>query len=118
MSTSDGAPRPDRVKDTVSRAYEGWADEVRAVIEATPQADILTAPSHVRAFLERWGDGPVTLFGDAAHPMLTTLAQGAGTAMEDAVVLARTLAGGTAGDDPVQALRAYEELRRDRTRSR
>ncbi|MFD5516988.1 FAD-dependent monooxygenase [Streptomyces sp. NPDC127066] len=117
MSTSDGAPRPDRVKDTVSRAYEGWADEVRAVIEATPQADILTAPSHDRAFLERWGDGPVTLLGDAAHPMLTTLAQGAGTAMEDAVVLARTLAGGTAGDDPVRALRAYEELRRDRTRA-
>ncbi|MFC9286325.1 FAD-dependent monooxygenase [Streptomyces sp. NPDC057052] len=117
MSTTPGTPAPDRVKDAVRRAYEGWADEVRAVIEATPEADILTVPSRDRAFLERWGDGPLTLLGDAAHPMLTTLAQGAGTAMEDAVVLARTLADPTTGDDPVRALRAYEELRRDRARA-
>ncbi|MFJ8490482.1 FAD-dependent monooxygenase [Streptomyces sp. NPDC094038] len=117
MSTRYDAPGPGVVKDVVSRAYEGWADEVRAVIEATPQADILTVSSRDRAFLERWGDGPITLLGDAAHPMLTTLAQGAGMAMEDAVVLARALAGPTAGDDPARALRAYEEQRRDRTRA-
>ncbi|GGZ87402.1 FAD-dependent monooxygenase [Streptomyces echinoruber] len=117
MSTPDDAPGAGHVKDALRRAYEGWADEVRAVIEATPQPDILTVPSRDRPFLERWGDGPVTLLGDAAHPMLTTLAQGAGMAMEDAVVLARTLAGPTAGDDLVQGLRAYEERRRDRTRA-
>lgn len=116
MSTTSGTPFPSHVKEAVRQAYEGWADEVRAVIDATPEADILTAPSRDRAFLERWGDGPVTLLGDAAHPMLTTLAQGAGMAMEDAVVLARTLAEPTS-DDPVRALRAYEELRRDRTRA-
>ncbi|WP_250399642.1 FAD-dependent monooxygenase [Streptomyces cellostaticus] len=117
MSTTRGTPAPDRVKDDVRHAYEGWADEVRAAIEATPEADILTVPSRDRAFLERWGDGPLTLLGDAAHPMLTTLAQGAGTAMEDAVVLARALADPTTRDDPVRALRAYEELRRDRARA-
>ncbi|MFD5887291.1 FAD-dependent monooxygenase [Streptomyces sp. NPDC060334] len=114
MSTAPGSPG--HVKDAVRQAFARWADEVRAVIEATPEADILTVPSRDRAFLERWGDGPVTLLGDAAHPMLTTLAQGAGMAMEDAVVLARTLAEVTS-DDPVRALRAYEELRRDRTRA-
>lgn len=113
----DDAPDPDRVKGTLARAFESWADEVRAVIEATSPADILTVPSRDRAFLERWGEGPVTLLGDAAHPMLTTLAQGAGTAMEDAVVLARTLADPTTGDDLVRALRAYEDRRRDRTRA-
>ncbi|MFB7029483.1 MULTISPECIES: FAD-dependent monooxygenase [unclassified Streptomyces] len=117
MSTAPGTPAPDRVKDAVRRAYEGWADEVRAAIEATPEADILTVPSRDRPFLERWGEGPLTLLGDAAHPMLTTLAQGAGTAMEDAVVLARTLADPATGDDPVGALRAYEDLRRDRARA-
>ncbi|MFI5753627.1 FAD-dependent monooxygenase [Streptomyces sp. NPDC051569] len=117
MSTARGTPAPRHVKDAVRQAYEGWAEEVRAVIETTPEADILTVPSRDRAFLERWGDGPVTLLGDAAHPMLTTLAQGAGMAMEDAVVLARTLAELTANHDPVRALRAYEELRRDRTRA-
>ncbi|MFD5931685.1 FAD-dependent monooxygenase [Streptomyces sp. NPDC060333] len=114
MSSTPGPPG--HVKDAVRQAFARWADEVRAVIEATPEADILTVPSRDRAFLERWGDGPVTLLGDAAHPMLTTLAQGAGMAMEDAVVLARTLAEVTS-DDPVRALRAYEELRRDRTRA-
>lgn len=117
MSTAHGTPAPGHAKDAVRQAYEGWADEVRAVIEATPETDILTVPSRDRAFLERWGDGPLTLLGDAAHPMLTTLAQGAGMAMEDAVVLARTLAEPTTSDDPVRALRVYEELRRDRTRA-
>ncbi|MFJ6124085.1 FAD-dependent monooxygenase [Streptomyces griseoviridis] len=111
------AADPARVKETLVRAYADWAREVPAVIEATPPADILTVPSHDRAFLERWGEGPVTLLGDAAHPMLTTLAQGAGTAIEDAVVLARALAGPAAADDPAGALRRYEDLRRDRTRA-
>ncbi|MEE1804841.1 FAD-dependent monooxygenase, partial [Streptomyces sp. BE133] len=74
-------------------------------------------PSRDRAFLERWGDGPVTLLGDVAHPMLTTLAQGASMAMEDAVVLTRTLAEPATGDDLVSALHAYDERRRDRTRA-
>jgi hypothetical protein len=117
LSTPVDAPAPDHVKDTLRKAYAGWADEVRAVIEATPRADILTMPSRDRAFLERWGDGPVTLLGDAAHPMLTTLAQGATMAIEDAVVLARTLTEPATGDDLVPALRAYEGLRRDRTRA-
>ncbi|MDI9886413.1 FAD-dependent monooxygenase [Streptomyces sp. HNM0645] len=117
MSTPADPSGRDRVKDTVRQAYTGWADEVRAVIEATPQEDILTVPSHDRVFLERWGDGPFTLLGDAAHPMLATLGQGAAMAMEDAVVLARTLAESATGKDLVQALRVYEDRRRERTRS-
>ncbi|MBQ0971857.1 FAD-dependent monooxygenase [Streptomyces sp. RK31] len=117
LRTPVDAPTPGRAKDTLRQAYAGWADEVRAVIEATPQEGILTVPSQDRAFLERWGDGPVSLLGDAAHPMLTTLAQGAAMAMEDAVVLAHTLAEPAWGDDLVPALRAYEGRRRDRTRA-
>ncbi|MFH8597444.1 FAD-dependent monooxygenase [Streptomyces rimosus] len=107
----------DGTKDEITRAYEGWADEVRAVIEVTPPGDILAVPSRDRTFLERWGQGPVTLLGDAAHPMLTTLGQGAGMAIEDAVVLAHTLAEPGACDDLPLALRTYEDRRRDRTRS-
>ncbi|MEU9076960.1 FAD-dependent monooxygenase [Kitasatospora sp. NPDC048538] len=110
----DGA---NRVKDALGRSFAGWADEVRAVIEATPPEDVLTVPSHDRTFLERWGDGPVTLLGDAAHPMLATLGQGAAMAIEDAVVLARTLTEPATADDPVSALRVYEGRRRDRTRA-
>lgn len=100
-------------KGDVLRAYAGWADVIRALIEATPDEDILSVPAQDRAFLERWGSGPVTLLGDAAHPMLTSLGQGAAVAMEDAVVLAHQLADAA---DPVSGLRAYEDRRRERTR--
>ena len=55
----------------------------------------------------------MTLIGDAAHPMLPFLAQGAGMAIEDAAVLADML--GKYLDDPADALRAYEGARRHRT---
>src|SRR3569623_1082957 len=59
------------------------------------------------------GSGPVTLIGDAAHPMLPFLAQGAGMAIEDAAVLADKLKEHSAA--PEAGLRAYEKLRRGRT---
>jgi salicylate hydroxylase len=68
---------------------------------------------HERAPLSRWGDGPVTLLGDAAHPVLPFLAQGAALAIEDAAVLAAEIT--SRPNDTVQALRAYEIRRRDRT---
>lgn len=93
--------------------YDGWADEVTAAIAVTVEEDIIAVPACDRAFLERWGEGRVTLLGDAAHPMLTSLGQGAAMAVEDAVVLAGALVHST---DPIAALRRYEEQRRDRTR--
>jgi salicylate hydroxylase len=66
-----------------------------------------------RAAAFRGGEGPVTLIGDAAHPMLPFLAQGAGMAIEDSAVLARALE--TSLDEPAEGLRAYEHARRTRT---
>ncbi|MBM3529856.1 MAG: FAD-binding protein [Alphaproteobacteria bacterium] len=63
--------------------------------------------------LRQWGDGPVTLLGDAAHPMLPFLAQGAAMAIEDAAVLAACLSQNP--DDPAAAMRHYERARRPRT---
>ncbi|MFI0977438.1 FAD-dependent monooxygenase [Streptomyces sp. NPDC021093] len=100
-------------KEQVLSAYEGWADEVQQAILQTPEDKILGVPSRDRVFLERWGKGPVTLLGDAAHPMLTSLGQGSGLAIEDAVVLAQSLRDST---DPVSGLRSYEDTRRERTR--
>ncbi|MFI9201180.1 FAD-dependent monooxygenase [Streptomyces sp. NPDC053048] len=100
-------------KEGILRAFDGWADEVRAVIEATPEKSVVTVPAQDRPFLERWGYGPVTLLGDAAHPMLTALGQGAAMAIEDAVALAESLAG---AHDLPRALRDYEARRRPRTR--
>ncbi len=60
-----------------------------------------------------WGEGPVTLLGDAAHPMLPFLAQGAAMAIEDAAVLAGEMA--TSPGDLADASRRYEAKRRGRT---
>ena len=71
---------------------------------------------HVLSPLGVWHAGRVVLLGDAAHPMLPYLAQGGACAMEDAVVLARTLAAPDAVQDGavLPALRRYESHRRDR----
>jgi salicylate hydroxylase len=66
-----------------------------------------------RAPLPFWGKGAVTLLGDAAHPMLPYLAQGAAAAIEDAAVLARRLAENPG--EPQRALRLYEKDRYSRT---
>ena len=63
--------------------------------------------------LTRWGAGPVTLLGDAAHPMLPHTGQGAAQALEDAVALGRALAD---APDPIAALRGYEAVRSRLTR--
>jgi salicylate hydroxylase len=63
--------------------------------------------------MESWTRGAVTLLGDAAHPMLPYLAQGACMAMEDGYVLADTLA--KSQDDVLSALQQYEAARRERT---
>ena len=62
--------------------------------------------------LERWSLGRAALLGDAAHPMLPFLAQGAVMALEDAITLAAVLAG--AGDGIEASLQAYDHARRAR----
>ena len=71
-------------------------------------------PLYDRRPLKRWSRGPAGLLGDAAHPMLPYLAQGAAMAIEDGVVVADCFA--RQPDDPVRALQAYCSARRGRTR--
>lgn len=63
--------------------------------------------------MPRWSEGRVTLLGDACHPMLPFMAQGAVMAIEDAYTLAQCLLAGKAGHPP--SLQRYEDLRRERT---
>lgn len=88
-----------------------WAHPARKLL-ATP-GQWLKWALYDRPPMDHWGRGPATLLGDAAHPMLPFLAQGAAMAIEDAAVLAHALSrapGGTAS-----ALRYYESQRRSRT---
>ena len=62
--------------------------------------------------LPRWGEGVVTLLGDAAHPLLPHTGQGAAQAIVDAVALGQALGDGA---NVADALRAYERERRPKT---
>jgi salicylate hydroxylase len=65
-------------------------------------------PLYGRPALAHWSQGAVTLLGDAAHPMLPFLAQGAAMAIEDAEALGRAFPPGV---EPAEAFRAYERAR-------
>jgi len=88
-----------------------WSEKARTLI-AIPDRWLKWA-LYDRSTPFRGDKLPVTLIGDAAHPMLPFLAQGAGMAIEDAAVLADML--GKYLDDPADALRAYEGARWHRT---
>ncbi len=92
-------------RDEVHRAYPGWDPLIHTLIDG---ADIVNKwAMFERDPLPRWTKGRVTLMGDAAHPMLPYLAQGAVMAIEDAYALGTLLA-----HIPSEAaLRKYEELR-------
>lgn len=95
-----------------------WSRAPRALL-ATPERWLKWALFD-RPPLQHWGRGPVTLLGDAAHPMLPFLAQGAAMAIEDAAVLAACI--GKAPNEASEnettltaAMRTYEHKRRSRT---
>jgi salicylate hydroxylase len=89
----------------------GWANDARTLLSAPARWQKWAL--YDRPASHDWGRGPVTLLGDAAHPMLPFLAQGATTAIEDAAVLADALA--RISVQPQAALRAYEAARQART---
>ena len=90
--------------------YDGWHPIVRGLIAAFPETFIWAL--HDRAELPRWSDGRVTLLGDACHPMLPMMAQGAAQSIEDGAALAALLA--AMPDDVPAALARYETLRKPR----
>jgi salicylate hydroxylase len=88
--------------------FRGAHADVQRVLEATPGSMLHKWGLFSRPALASWTRGRVTLLGDAAHPMLPFLGQGASMAMEDGCVIARAIAGAGTPDD---ALRSYEALR-------
>jgi 2-polyprenyl-6-methoxyphenol hydroxylase-like FAD-dependent oxidoreductase len=106
-----GWNQPGARSEIISR-FAGWAPAAQALL-ATPTDAWSKWALYDHAPLRSWTRGPITLLGDAAHPMLPFLAQGGAMAIEDAAVLARCLA--KMPEDPAAALRGYEGLRRSRT---
>lgn len=107
-----GRGRTGNEKAVLQERFAGWPPPIGAVITATPEPEITWVDVYDRPPFRSWGQGRVTLLGDAAHPMTTNLGQGASQALDDAVVLVDCLA--RLADAPA-ALRAYEARRSART---
>jgi salicylate hydroxylase len=92
--------------------YAGWDQPVQDTINALDET--FRWGIYDRAPLPRWSTGRVTLMGDAAHPMVPHVGQGAGQSIEDAITLAVMLEGCGANDIAAR-LKLYETLRLART---
>jgi len=93
----------------LERRFADFAPRYRALFAACEAVHLWGLFRHPVA--ARWSRGAVALLGDAAHPTLPFLAQGANLALEDAFVLARMLAG---EGDLAGALARYGAARRGR----
>ncbi|MFV8132870.1 FAD-dependent monooxygenase [Streptomyces syringium] len=98
----------------LAERFGRWHAPIPQVLAATGAGDVTVTDIHDRRPLRHWGRGAVTLVGDAAHPSAPAMGQGTCQALEDAVVLARCLAGADGPDDVPSALGAYTARRRRR----
>ena len=97
--------------EVLRREFRGWDPRVRAVLDAVDQT--FRWALYDREPLPTWTKGRLTLLGDAAHPMLPHLGQGANQSIEDGMALATMLAQAPSAGVPAM-LAAYERLRRER----
>ncbi|RVX41416.1 FAD-dependent urate hydroxylase [Nonomuraea polychroma] len=101
-------PRPAAPLADLRRRFGHWVSPVPEVLAAASDDDLEFFGHHWNKVRPVWGEGRITLVGDAAHTMPPTLGQGANQTLEDAWVLGRELA---EGGDLVERLRAYEKAR-------
>ena len=88
-ATDDG---PEGARAKMRRMFGGWHSPIPRLLEATPADAILKNDTFDRPARRGWSRGRVTLLGDAAHPTTPNMGQGGCMAIEDAAVLAASLA--------------------------
>jgi salicylate hydroxylase len=97
--------------EALRREFAGWDPRIERLLGEVRKT--FRWALYDREPLPVWTKDRLTLLGDAAHPMLPHLGQGANQSIEDGMALATILAGATAATAPA-ALLAYERLRRER----
>ncbi len=97
--------------DTLRQEFAGWDPRIETLLAQVKHT--FRWALYDREPLTTWTRGRLTLLGDAAHPMLPHLGQGANQSIEDGMALATILAQADAATAPA-ALLAYERLRRER----
>lgn len=97
--------------ETLRARFADWSPSVRRVLDRVREP-VFRWALHDREPLPRWSRSKTTLLGDACHPMVPFMAQGACQALEDAAALTDALSQHT---DVTAALDEYEQHRRPRT---
>ena len=92
--------------------FKGWHSDLQLLIDNADRDSLYKWALFDRPPMPVWGRGRITLLGDACHPTLPFMAQGAAMAIEDGAVLARCLSGAASYEE---SLGAYGSLRRSRT---
>lgn len=110
-------------REQLLQLFDGWCEPVLELIRATPLTSLIRNPVFDRQPVRKWGEGSITLLGDAAHPVTPNLGQGGCLAIEDAAILTRCLnkyaslngAQPESASSIAVALRKFEVLRFART---
>jgi 2-polyprenyl-6-methoxyphenol hydroxylase-like FAD-dependent oxidoreductase len=108
LNTDPEEPVPVSAQAHLDPVFGDACHPIPEIIKATKDDSIVCTDIYDRKPLKRWSYGRVTLLGDAAHPSVPTLGQGACQAIEDAASLGNCLQG---GDDIPAALLDYQERR-------
>ena len=98
--------------EELKRIYKGWNRKIGTLLEYVDPNTLYRWALHDRPPMKQWSKGRILVLGDAAHPMLPFLAQGAAMAIEDGAVLANCIDN---FDDIDEALNQFEKIRKPRT---
>ena len=101
-------------KKELENMFQDWFDSIPELIAATDETDIIKTDLYDRLPTLPWSKQNITLLGDAAHPTLPTLGQGACMALEDALAVTKCL---LECPSPATAFQNYESQRFSRTKS-
>ncbi|KAF2278011.1 monooxygenase [Westerdykella ornata] len=105
-------------KEAMLQVYADFCPKIQRMLNLVPETEVIEWKLRVHDPLSTWVSGCAALVGDACHPTLPHLAQGAAQAIEDAAVLGVTLAPERIADRKPEtihkALKLYEKVRKDR----
>lgn len=98
--------------EELKKAYKGWNRTIETLLQHADPNSLYKWALHDRLPMKQWSKGRIIVLGDAAHPMLPFLAQGAAMAIEDGAVLANCIDN---FDEVEEALKYFEKIRKPRT---
>lgn len=98
--------------EELKKAYKGWNRTIETLLQHADPNTLYKWALHDRLPMKQWSKGRIIVLGDAAHPMLPFLAQGAAMAIEDGAVLANCIDN---FDKVEEALKYFEKIRKPRT---